>query len=87
VAKSRSQIDVLQEEYLPTRAKILEIAASLDRIDRAEGSLQDDARMVNLQEGLRILLDSNSGRAERVQLLFSREYEEQWQEHLGIPGN
>ena len=71
---------VLDHEYLPVRAKILEIAASLDRLQRAPGTLDSDARMKLLKAGLELLLERQEGRAEQVQLLFSRPYDRQWRE-------
>ena len=36
--KPRDAMDVLDRDFLETRCKILEIAATLDRIDRAPGA-------------------------------------------------
>lgn len=76
---------VLDREYLELRAKILELAASFDRLDRSDGSVAEDARMALIQKGLDILKSSDPGRAEAVQLLFSREYSDQWRTELGVP--
>jgi hypothetical protein len=75
---------VLDREYLEMRAKILELAASLDRLDRGEGSVKDDRRLTLLQQGLEILKTQGSNRAEKVQQLFSREFDENWQETFGL---
>ena len=74
---------VLGLEFLPMRAKILEIAASLDRIDRAEGEAAG-IELEKLQTALRILLEAEGDRAEQVQLLFSLDYEETWREDLEL---
>jgi len=82
----------LDREFLPIRAKILEIAAALDRIERAtEASNEDkidrhadDPRWDQLQAGIRLLQASEAQRAEQVQLLFSRPYDQQWRQDLGI---
>jgi hypothetical protein len=76
--------DVLAREYLETRAKLLEIAASLDRIDRGRGSAVDDPRMEQIRRGLDALRDKSPGRAERIQLIFSRPYHEGWRDDFGI---
>lgn len=75
---------VLNREYLEIRAKILEIAASFDRLDRSEGSVAEDPRWQRIQEALDALRDSAGDRAEQVQLVFSRQYEEKWPEKFGL---
>lgn len=69
---------VLDQDFLSVRAKLLEIAASLDRLDRAEGAQPDDARRDQLRAGIELLLSDQADRAEQIQLLFSREYAEHW---------
>jgi hypothetical protein len=76
--------DVLNREFLEIRAKILQIAASFDRLDRGEGSVDDDPRMTLIREALDILQSESSDRAEQVQLLFSREYDSNWRKSLGV---
>ena len=79
---SLSAPEVLNREFLEVRCKILELAAALDRLDRADGSVNEDPRMSLLQEGIETLRDRSEGRAERVQMLFSREYEQDWRKAL-----
>ena len=69
---------ILEREFLEMRARVLELAACLDRIERAEGDVSDDAKLVGIQKGIEILADSVGDRAKRVQMLFSREYRENW---------
>jgi hypothetical protein len=69
---------IFDREFLELRAKVLELAASLDRLDRAEGDTADDPRRRKLDEALRLLLAPAEDRAERVQMIFSREYEPDW---------
>ena len=73
---------VLNRYFLEMRCKVLEVAASLDRIDRAGGSAGDDTdpRLVQLRRAIRVLLENDPERAERVQMIFSREYDPEWQE-------
>lgn len=75
---------ILNREFLEVRAKILELAAALDRLERSEGSVSDDPRMRRIREGLKTLLADQPDRAEQVQLLFSREYDDQWRDKFGI---
>ncbi|MCA9260079.1 MAG: hypothetical protein KDA61_12795 [Planctomycetales bacterium] len=69
---------VLDQEFLILRAKALELAAGLDRIQRAPGDGEHDARWEKLQRALEILASGEDGRAERLQLLLSRAYDAEW---------
>ena len=76
--------EVLDREYLDIRARLLEAAASLDRIDRAEGSVAGDPRMDQIGRALAILADHHASRAEQLQLTFSLPYDENWRLNLGL---
>lgn len=76
---------VLDREFLQVRAKLLELAASFDRLDRGEGSVVSDARLELFRQALAVLQSDQEGRAERIQLLFSRQYDENWREEMNIP--
>ncbi len=80
-----SAAQTLDREFLEIRARLLEVAASLDRIDRGGGSVEDDPRMNMIWEAIEILEDEKSDRAEQIQLIFSREYEDDWQKKFDIP--
>ena len=75
MSQTRTKKDVLEADFLVLRAKILELAAGLDRFDRAAGDWPGDPRRTRLDEAIRILLTDEPERAEQVQLLFSREYD------------
>jgi hypothetical protein len=80
---------ILDESFLEVRAKLLEVAATLDRIDRSadDGSpLSDQAkpRRGKVDDAIRILLSEGPDRAERLQRLFSREYEADWRTQMQI---
>jgi hypothetical protein len=75
---------ILDREFLELRAKLLELAASFDRLERAQGSTADDPRRQKLEMGLRVLLSSEGDRAERIQLIFSREYANDWQSRFQL---
>lgn len=76
--------EVLNREFLEVRAKILEIAAALDRLDRADGSVVRDPRMGRIRQGIAALASSAADRAEQVQLIFSLAYEEGWREQFQL---
>ena len=71
---------VVNRYFLEMRCKVLEVAASLDRVDRAESADNGkrDARLQKLQQAIRVLLENEPGRAEKVQSIFSREYDPNW---------
>ena len=86
--QSTSKMDaqqILDHEFLDIRSRILDVASSLDRIQRAEGDVADDERMKKLNEALQITLSDNPHRAEKIQLLFSREYDENWKDQFSLP--
>ena len=80
----RSSSEVLDREYLEIRAKILELAASFDRFDRGDGSVDGDPRLSLIHEALQVLQGENGDRAEQVQLIFSRQYEDDWREKFDL---
>ncbi len=84
MSAARPATAVLEQEFLPIRAKILEIAAALDRLDRAEGSLEADKRKAQIRAAIEALLQSEDDRAEQVQLIFSRHYDDDWQKKFGL---
>ena len=47
--------EILEREFFEIRAKILEIAAAFDRLDRATGNVSDDSRLKLVAEALRFL--------------------------------
>ena len=75
---------ILEREFLPVRAKILEIAAALDRIQRVGGKAQEDPRWKQLQTAIQTLLEPEADRAERIQLLFSRAYDDHWRSAMDL---
>jgi hypothetical protein len=75
---SRSALDSF---FLEARSKILDLAAILDRIDRGGGANEtnDDARLERVRQALEVLLDRSPARAERVQQVFSLDYDPSWE--------
>lgn len=80
--RSRTGKEVFDQEFLPIRAKLLEVAAALDRIDRGGGSLAAEPRRTQVQAAIQVLLRPEDDRAEQLQLIFSRPYEIDWQENF-----
>lgn len=77
---------VLDDCYLEARAKLLEVAAILDRIDRAGEKLNGTAadRRRRLDEAAQLLLESSDDRASRLQMLFSRDYDPDWRGSMKV---
>ena len=73
---------VLDQFYLEARARLLEVAATLDRVDRGGMGTQDDPRLGMLRQAIHVLDASTTrnspDRAEQLQLLFSRQYDANW---------
>lgn len=73
---TRSQL--IDEYFLENRSRILEIAAFLDRLDRAAAPGETpDVRVQSLQEALRLLsTDAASPRVAEIQMVLSHRAEE-----------
>ncbi len=76
--------EVLEREFLTVRAKLIDIAAVLDRIDRADGRVEDDPRLEKISQGLKLLADDDGNRTERLQMIFSLKYDKERNKGLGI---
>ena len=67
-----TQRELIAEYFMEHRVQVLELAAFLDRLDRArELDGEDDFRMRSVQEALKTLVDGQGNRVERVQMIFS----------------
>ena len=66
--------EVLDAYFLETRAKLIEIAANLDRVERSPGfsEVRDDSRLRFVQDALKILQSPEPNRAELIQKLYSK---------------
>ena len=75
---SRTALDAY---FLEARCRLLDLAAILDRIDRGGGSaeVEGDPRLARIREALQVLHDESDGRAERIQRIFSLEYDPKWE--------
>jgi hypothetical protein len=74
----------LDREFLEVRARLLEIGAALDRIDRAGGTPGDDPRLTAIARAIDALRSGDGDRAEQIQLIFSIPYLEDWRHALGV---
>ncbi|QDT06609.1 hypothetical protein K227x_50200 [Rubripirellula lacrimiformis] len=81
---------ILDESFLDVRAKLLEVAATLDRIDRAA---QDHAGLSADQKDRRGQIDAaieicassdGADRAARLQHLFSRPFQSDWRSTMQL---
>ena len=77
---TRDAAAILNREFLEIRGRILELAASLDRLDRAPDTPghHPDRRLAQLRQAIEVLLVPEPSRAETVQMLFSCEYDPAW---------
>jgi hypothetical protein len=69
--------EALNRYFFECRAKLLDVAAILDRIDRGGGA--KDARLEKIRQALEILQSKGDDRAERIQQVFSLAYEAGWE--------
>lgn len=70
----------LDAYFLEARSKLLDLAAVLDRIGRGMGAsgVDEDPRLARIRQALEVLHDQSGGRAERIQQIFSLEYDASW---------
>lgn len=80
----RTPQQVLDAELLAIRAKLLELAAAIDRVERAEGAPPAPETMASIRSAIETLLRPGSNRAEQVQLLFSRPFSDNWRQNLKV---
>jgi len=67
-----TQRQLIDEYFMEHRTKVLDIAAFLDRLDRAAArNAEDDFRFVAFRETLRELTSDTPGRVERAQMILS----------------
>ena len=71
----------LDSYFLEARSKLLDLAGILDRIGRGQdaASAEQDPRLAKLRQPLEVLHDQSGGRAERIQQIFSLDYDPSWE--------
>jgi hypothetical protein len=62
---------LLDEYFIENRTKLLDIAAFVDRLDRADGADENDFRLHVFIEALKLLAGSKAPRVQAIQMLFS----------------
>lgn len=84
----RPRADVLNRDFLEARARILDLAAALDRYERApatsNGTATPDPRLDQLRRALEALLRPGTDRAEAVQQIFSLDYDPAWRSRFEL---
>jgi uncharacterized membrane protein len=78
---------IFDETYLTLRSKLIDIAANLDRIDRAaDHESLDDPRRGKIDQAIQILASAHGDddRAKQLQQLFSRPYDSKWRRDFGL---
>ncbi|MFU8780804.1 MAG: hypothetical protein ACNA71_07230 [Kiritimatiellia bacterium] len=67
-----TQVELLQLDFLKARNQLLEIAAFLDRLDRAKAlDGADDFRLVAFRRVLKDLIDGEPDKVKRIQMGLS----------------
>jgi hypothetical protein len=71
----------LDAYFLEARAKLLDLAAILDRVERGPGAagVTDDARLEKIRRAIEVLHDEREKRAELIQQIFSLDYDPGWE--------
>jgi len=66
--------------FLEARCRLLDLAAILDRINRGSGNdAGADPRLTKVRQALDVLHGPSGGRAERIQQIFSLDYDATWE--------
>lgn len=65
-------VQLVDEYFIENRTRLLDLAAFLDRLDRAADPAVDfDFRMRAFREALRVLSGASRSRVEQIQMIFS----------------
>jgi hypothetical protein len=62
---------LLDRDFIDIRSKLIDLAASLDRIKQSIDSNAKDPRLEKIQQAIAILSDNSKNRTEQIQMLFS----------------
>ena len=70
--------EVLEQYFMQNRAMVLDVAAFLDRVERADpkDDAQEDFRITAFREAIKVLIDGKPERAKRVLNVFSDQTEQ-----------
>ena len=76
--------DALNSDFLNIRSRLIDLAAALDRVERATGQVSDDPRWESIQQALKVISSPAGNRAEKALRVFSLPYSPDWQKDYGI---
>jgi hypothetical protein len=82
--RNPTALDVFNREFLTIRCRLIDIAAALDRVNRADAQVTDDPRLQQLQQAIGMIASPDGNRAERVQMAFSLPYSDDWRRQYGV---
>ena len=70
----------LDQFFLDARARLLDLAAILDRLDRgaSTGAVAADPRLKRIHQAIGVLAEGGPSRAAQIQQIFSLEYDAGW---------
>ncbi|GAB4518422.1 MAG: hypothetical protein OHK0046_26010 [Anaerolineae bacterium] len=67
-----SQQDLVDEFFMEYRAKLVAVAAFLDRMERSvDRNAEDDFRVIAFREALHVLASDEPGKVEKMQMILS----------------
>ena len=67
-----TQQQLIDEYFIEVRAKLLDVAAFLDRMDRSvDRNAEDDFRVLAMRQALQALCAGTPGRTYDIQMIFS----------------
>jgi hypothetical protein len=67
-----TQRELIDEYFMEERVKVIDLAAFLDRLERArEIDAEDDFRLRSIRDALAVLAGDDGNRVQRVQMIFS----------------
>lgn len=66
-----SPVELVDEYFIENRNRIIEVAAFLDRLDRADPAVAADYRVRALADAITVLGGNSSTRVQDIQLLLS----------------
>ena len=81
---SPTALDVFNREFLSIRSRLLDSAAAIDRVGRADGQVADDPRWRQLQQAIEVIAGPDGSRAERVHMAFSLPYDGNWRHEYKV---
>ena len=71
---------VLERHFLEMRCGLLNLAAALDRVERSDAfdAARSDPRLEQIRQAIELLGGQGNDRAEKIQMLFSDDYQAGW---------